>query len=128
MPQHARPKDRSMRSNFAVETQTIGRATTLALIGELDLLSSPALEQALDAVAELDADLIIVDLRELDFMDSTGLHVIVEAQHRTRESGQSFALIRGGEQVQRLFDLTGLADALTIVDSPDELLEARGAP
>ena len=116
-----------MPSNFAVETHTSWRATTLALSGELDLLSSPELQRALDAVAESDADLIIVDLRDLEFMDSTGLHAILQGQQRVQELGRRFALIRGGEPVQRLFALTGVADGFTIVDSPDELLEAHGA-
>ena len=115
-----------MKSDFAVYTHTAGRATTLALTGELDLLSSPALEQELDAVTESEAELIIVDLRELEFMDSTGLHVLVHAQQRMQDLGRSLALIRGGEAVQRLFDLTGVSDGLTIVDSPDDLFEAQG--
>ena len=117
-----------MNSDFAVSTQTAGRAITLALRGELDLLSSPVLERALDDAAGSDVELIVVDLRELEFMDSTGLHVVVQAQQRTCDGGRRFALIRGPEVVQRLFDLTGVADGLTIVDSPDELFEAHGAP
>jgi anti-sigma B factor antagonist len=117
-----------MKRNLAVHTHTVSRATTLALSGELDLLSSPALQSAVDAVAASDAELMIIDLRELEFMDSSGLHVIVQAQHRMHELGRRFALIRGPEPVQRLFNLTGVADALTVIDSPDELLEAHGAP
>lgn len=117
-----------MKSNFAVHTHAVSRATTLALSGELDLLSSPVLQRAVDAAAGSDVELIIVDLRQLEFMDSTGLHVIVQAQHRMHENGRRFVLIRGPEVVQRLFDLTGVADALTVIDSPDELLEAHGAP
>ena len=117
-----------MKSDFAVDTHTTGRTTTLALSGELDLLSSPALMDTLDAVAQSDADLIIVDLREVEFMDSTGLHVLVQAQARMQDLGRRFALIRGAEHVQRLFELTGVTDGLTIVDSPETLLEAHGAP
>jgi anti-sigma B factor antagonist len=117
-----------VQSIFAVETQTTGRATTLALNGELDLLSSPRLAQALDEVTRSDSELIIIDLRPLEFMDSTGLHLLIQAQQQAVDAGRRFALIRGGDQVQRLFDLTGVADGLTIVDSPDELLEAHGRP
>ena len=116
-----------MQSDFRVEMHTTGRATTLALIGELDLVSSPALGRTMDQLARSDADLIVVDLRGLEFMDSTGLHLLVQAQQQAHDSGRRFALIRGAEQVQRLFDLTGLADALTIVDSPDELFEVDQA-
>jgi anti-sigma B factor antagonist len=117
-----------MQSNFAVQTHITGRAVRLALSGELDLVSTPALERAMDEVAGPDIELILVDLREVKFMDSTGLHLLLRAQQRAHDSGRRFALVRGGDQVQRLFDLTGVAESLTIVDSPEELVEARGAP
>jgi anti-sigma B factor antagonist len=117
-----------MQSDFRVETYTTGRATLLALNGELDLLSAPALERSMDELARSDGDLIVVDLRGLDFMDSTGLHVLVRAQQDAHESGRRFALIRGRDQVQRLFDLTGVNDGFTIVDAPEELFEVDQAP
>ncbi|MBV9940966.1 MAG: hypothetical protein JO262_02465, partial [Solirubrobacterales bacterium] len=55
-------------------------------------------------------------------------HLLVQAQQKAHESGRRFALIKGGEQVQRLFDLTGVTENLTIVDSPEELLEVDQAP
>jgi len=85
------------------------------------LLGDPALHLA-------GAELIIVDLRGLEFMDSTGLHRLVAAQQRMLQAGRRFGLVRGGEQVQRLFDLTGLAELLTMADTPDELLEVDQAP
>jgi anti-anti-sigma factor len=60
-------------------------------------------------------------------MDSTGLHLLVQAQQQAQEAGRRFALIRGAEPVQRLFDLTGVAEGLTIVDSPHELFEVDSA-
>lgn len=117
-----------MQSDFQVDTQTTGRTITLALHGELDLVSSPMLEAAFERAYEHEFELIIVDLRGLEFMDSTGLHRLVAGQQRAGQSGRRFALVRGGEQVQRLFDLTGIAEVLTIVDSPDELLEVDQTP
>jgi anti-sigma B factor antagonist len=117
-----------MQSNFHVETHITGRVTTLVVSGELDLLSSPALDRAMTGLARADAELIIVDLRALEFMDSTGLHRLLQAQQAAHDAGLRFALIRGREEVQRLFDLTGVADGLTIVGSPDELLEVDQAP
>lgn len=112
-----------MESNFLVETQFGDRATLLSVSGELDLVSSPALEEALDRLSGLGQELVMLDLRPLEFMDSTGLHVLVKAQQRAHDAGQRFALIRGGEQVQRLLNLTGVAEQIKIVDSPEELLE-----
>ena len=117
-----------MQRNFAVHTHTTESAITLALSGELDLVASPALERAMEAQAQSDAQLVVVDLRQLDFMDSTGLHTVLRIQQAAQDAGRRFALIRGPDQVQRLFELTGLTETLTIVDSPEQLLEGWAPP
>jgi anti-sigma B factor antagonist len=86
------------------------------------------LERALASLLDSDAELMIVDLRGLEFMDSTGLHVLIQAHQRLHDTGRRLALVRAREQVQRLFDLTGVSDTLTIVDSPEELVEVDPAP
>ena len=116
-----------LQSDFRVETHTTGRVTTLTVGGELDLLSSPALEQELERAHASDCDVILIDLRELEFMDSTGLHVLVKAHQREHDSGRSLVLTKGGEQVQRLLDLTGVAELIKIVDSPAQLVQADRA-
>jgi anti-anti-sigma factor len=68
------------------------------------------------------AEVVVVDLRQLDFMDSTGLSVLVRAHQRATENGKRFGVVRGPQQVQRLLSLTGVADRLTLADSPEELL------
>lgn len=93
--------------------------------GELDLASSPALEQELEQGPGSDAPVVIVDLRKLEFMDSTGLSVLVRAHQRAAETDRRFGLVKGPPQVQRLLDLTGVAERLTIVDSPEELLDSE---
>lgn len=117
-----------MESNFAVHTHTTERTVRLALSGELDIVSTPVLEKTLAELSTSDAELVVVDLRGLQFMDSTGLHLLIQAQQQAHDLGRRFALVRGPDQVQRLFDLTGLTETLTIVGSPDELLEVERAP
>jgi anti-sigma B factor antagonist len=117
-----------MQSNFAVQTHSTGRAVTFALSGELDLVSSPIFERASEEQARADVELVVVDLRELNFMDSTGLHTLLRVHRATHDLGRRFALVRGPDQVQRLFDLTGLTETLTIVESPEQLLEVPDAP
>ena len=116
-----------MQSDFRVETHTTGRVTTLTLSGELDLLSSPALEQELEHANASDCDVILLDLRGLEFMDSTGLHVLVKAHQQAQDAGRNLVLTRGGDQVQRLLDLTGVAEQMRIVDSPAQVLESYRA-
>ena len=111
-----------MQSHFRVEVRNHGRAAVIAVSGELDLASSPALQEELDRLASSDAELLIIDLRELDFMDSTGLSVLVRAHQRAEEQGRRLAMVKGPQQVQRLLSLTGVGDRLTLVDAPEELL------
>ncbi|HEY1523725.1 MAG TPA: STAS domain-containing protein [Solirubrobacteraceae bacterium] len=110
-----------MQSNFEVELRDGDQVAVIGVSGELDLASSPGLEQELDRYMSSGTGLVIVDLRRLEFMDSTGLSVLVRAHQRAVEAGQRFAVVRGPQQVQRLLTLTGVADRLTLVDSPDEL-------
>ena len=111
-----------MQSHFRVEIHSEGRSAVVELTGELDLASSAALEEELIRVIESDVDQVIVDLRQLEFMDSTGLSTLVKAHHRAQESGRRFALVRGTQQVQRLLSLTGVAERLELADAPEELL------
>ena len=110
-----------MQSEFRVDVTTHNGAVVLAVQGELDLASSAALEEELDRVRER-GELVILDLRELDFMDSTGLSVLVKAHQRAEETGGRFGLVRGRPQVQRLLTLTGVASRIEMADSPEELI------
>lgn len=83
--------------------------------GELDLVSAPQLRQTLHE-AVTNERLIAVDLRGLTFMDSTGIHAILEADSGARRRGARLVLIRGSAQIGRLFELVGITDRLEIVD------------
>ena len=99
---------------------------SMPLAGPVEAAGLTARE--LEKAYALDADWILLDFRRLAFMDSTGLHLLVKAQQRAEEAGRRLALTRGGEQVQRLLDLTGVADLVRIVESPEQLLETDRAP
>jgi anti-sigma B factor antagonist len=111
-----------VHSDFAVEVRTEDRATVLAVRGELDLASSTALEQALEQAQTAQPELVVLDLTELEFMDSTGLSVLVKANQRAHDAGKRFALVKGSPQVQRLLTLTGVTDRITVAETPEELL------
>lgn len=114
----------SVNSEFSVEERNEGSAWVLAASGELDLRTSPELEESLDRVWAAGAELVILDLRQIEFMDSTGLRVLLSAHQRAQETGRRFALVRGADQVERVLTLTGVRDLLTVVDAPEELLAA----
>ena len=113
-----------MNSDFSVEVQELGGATVLVVTGELDLRTSPELEERLSRAFDAGAELVILDLRQIEFMDSTGLRVLLSAHQRAHETGRRFALVRGADQVERVLTLTGVRDLLTVVDAPEELLPA----
>lgn len=119
--------DGAVSSDFSVVERNHGDAVVLAVKGELDLRTSPQLEQKLDGALAAGAELVILDLREIEFMDSTGLRALIIAHRRAQETGKRFALVRGAEQVERVLSLTGISELLTVVDAPDELLAAGDA-
>ena len=90
--------------------------------GELDVASSQVLERELAKLDE--APLVVVDLRGLTFIDSTGLGVLVRAHQLAQEHGRRFGLVRGNGQVSRLLSLTGLDAELLVGDSADQLMNA----
>jgi anti-anti-sigma factor len=94
----------------------------LVLRGELDLSTVRVVEAEL-VRAEDAHRLIALDLRDLDFMDSTGLHMLTEADARARESGGRLLLVQGSPQVRRLFALTRLGEHLEVVDEPPLLAD-----
>jgi len=112
----------SVHSQFQAEVHSEGSASVVAVSGELDLASGPEFERVLERAAGSSAELLVIDMRRLDFMDSTGLSIIVRTHQRLAEQGRSLGLVKGSAQVQRLFDLTGVAERLLLVDVPEELL------
>ena len=88
-------------------------AAWVHVAGALDLATSPQLERTLD---EAPARLVVLDLRDLGFMDSAGVHTIIEASVRAREDGRRLILLRGTPNVDRVFALTGSTDELEIGD------------
>jgi anti-sigma B factor antagonist len=117
-----------VNTDFSVEEHNHGGASVLAVTGELDLDTSPELESRLTRAFDAGAELVILDLRGVEFMDSTGLRVLLSAHQRAHESGRRFALVRGADQVERVLTLTGVRDLLTVVDAPEELLTAGEQP
>jgi anti-anti-sigma factor len=106
---------------LSFETTVTGDSAVVALQGELDVSGSALLEQELERVAT-DHDLkgIVLDLSGLDFMDSTGLRLVVLADGRARSEGRDFALVRGVPDVQRVFAITRMEERLEWVDGPGE--------
>jgi anti-sigma B factor antagonist len=93
----------------------------LRLVGELDLAGAPLLQSEIDSDEVGGAAAVVLDLRELRFIDSTGLRVIFSAHARSLERGQQFAVTNGSEQVRRLLSITRVGEHVRIVDSPEDI-------
>jgi anti-sigma B factor antagonist len=94
----------------------------LGLHGELDLLGAPLLEKEIESAEVGGKAIVVLDLHDLQFVDSAGLRVILAANESARSQGRELALTRGSDQVQRLFTVAGVSEHLRIIASPDELL------
>jgi anti-sigma B factor antagonist len=89
-------------------------AAWVHVVGELDVATAPLLEHTLRR-AEIWPRLVL-DLRELAFMDCGGMSVIIRAGNRATERGRRLVLVRGPAHVDRVLTLTGASDVLEVVD------------
>lgn len=115
-----------MQSHFRVEAHSQGQAYVLAVSGELDLAAASSLEGELNQALESGSQVIVIDLQNLEFIDSTGLSVLVRAHQRAQESNLQLGLVNPGAQVERLLSLTGLAERLALQQSAQDQLSQSG--
>jgi anti-anti-sigma factor len=110
---------------FDVTTEDRGATVHVRLSGELDISTAPKVEDELARVEPNRPDLIVLDLRNLAFMDSTGLRLLIAADARARQQGRRLTIVKGPEPVQRVLRITRLEERLEIVDEvPSDSAEA----
>jgi anti-anti-sigma factor len=104
------------------ETTRNGTVAVIAATGELDLSGAALLEAELERL-EADPELgtLVLDLRGLEFMDSSGLRLVVLADMRAREAGRRFALVKGVDTVHRVFEITRMSERLDFIEDPAEV-------
>src|SRR4051795_12905931 len=108
---------------FGLTIEELGSGgVRIALRGELDLAHAYAFDEELRRVEETRPPCIVLDLRELTFMDSCGLARVLAARRRARRAGHRLLLVRGPAAVQRLFALSAVDEAFEMVsDVPSAL-------
>jgi anti-sigma B factor antagonist len=94
----------------------------VVLAGELDMASAEVLQGVLEGGEVQGGAMLVLDLQQLQFIDSTGLRSILTAFERCKERGQEFAITPGSQQVQRLLRITGVAEHLPTIAAPDEVV------
>lgn len=108
------PRTESLDIPLRIDAIERDGSLVLILEGELDITTSPRLDEALVRARDTDLAGIVVDLLGVSFIDSTGLHVLIN--HAVAEqSGPSIRLTKGSPQVQRVFQLSGALDYLPFV-------------
>ena len=95
------------------------QSAVVSLYGELDLATVPEVHALLGSLAGTTSRLML-DLRGLDFMDSSGLRLVYELARHAKEQGVEFAVVRGGRQIQEVFAMTGLDRSVELVDAPPD--------
>jgi anti-anti-sigma factor len=110
------PPDAAAPGHLKIQRTTDAKGVVLALTGELDLASVPDAERELLELQGIHPGRVLIDLRGLEFMDSTGLALMIRAQQSAQANGHELSLRRGPGQVHRLFELTQLVDQFTFED------------
>jgi len=112
---------------FRVEIRTEPDRAVVRLVGELDLVGAPLLASELERTETDRPPLLVLDVSELDFLDSAGLRVILAANARARERGAELVLTPSRPQLQRLLTIAGVEEHLRVVSSA-EAIQPRPGP
>jgi anti-sigma B factor antagonist len=99
---------------FSVRIEPHGEATVVVPTGELDLATAPALEAALARAFEsAGAERVVLDLRELEFIDSSGLRTLLTARKQAEDAGAGFSLVAGHRGLERTLEIAGVHGVFT---------------
>jgi anti-anti-sigma factor len=109
--------------SFDVRTVQVECAHVVSPAGELDLYSVAGARDALAARPD-NCPVVVLDLRELTFFDTSGMRLVLETAQALGPRGVRLAIVRGGPEVQRLFALARMDDRLPFFDSLEEALAA----
>lgn len=112
-----KPSATVMPPTFSIEIKPQRGTVEVSPVGELDLATTPQLKSKLEALIDVGCARIVIDLRRVEFLDSSALHALVSAQTCAERDGWHLAIIPGRRAVQRVFELTGTVDHLPFIGS-----------
>jgi anti-sigma B factor antagonist len=105
---------------FSIKAERQGDAVLVSARGDLDLAATEPAERELQIAEGESPSLIVIDLAGVDFIDSSGLRVLLMAAERAGEAGRRFVVARAGGQVSKVIEMTGSDELLELVtDLPD---------
>jgi anti-sigma B factor antagonist len=102
---------------LALSARSVADRTVLEVGGEIDVYTAPALRERIVALVDGGTTMLIVDLTHVEFLDSTGLGVLVGALKRLRSVGGEFSVVCDQERLLKIFRITGLDRVFTIYGS-----------
>jgi anti-sigma B factor antagonist len=102
-----------------VTVQQLDDARLIRAVGELDMSSTPTLRHELEA-ARHQSVTALLDMSDVTFIDSTGLHLLLEASRSTGRADWSFFIVRPSTAVERLIEISGTRDRLALVEPAAE--------
>jgi anti-sigma B factor antagonist len=114
----------STHESIGIETwpSDDGQQHVFVLRGSLDLATAPTVRAALLEAAQTDHELLIIDLTQLEFLDSTGLGALIGCSKRARETGGEVRMVVGEGQILRLLRITGLMNVFAVYPTLDAAL------
>ncbi len=104
-------------TDFEVSHSDEAGVPHLTVRGEVDVATSPALQRSLAELVERRPELVVADLTEVSFIDSTGLGVLVDAVQSIRAGGGDLRLVVTQPQIIKLLELTGLDEVFSVASS-----------
>jgi anti-sigma B factor antagonist len=109
---------------LSVSHQSVAGYPVLEVRGEVDVYSAPAFKEAITSLLGPDSPVVMVDLCVLDFLDSTGLGVLVAARTAAADAGGQLPVICDRERILKLFRITGLDGVFDIYPTVDDAVQA----
>jgi anti-sigma B factor antagonist len=117
-------KEATATVELQVRTTRSNDVCVVTAAGEVDVYTSPTLKQALLEAAEGGCGVLVVDMDEVGFIDSSGLGVLVGALRRSKEAGGELRISGGSDSVVKIFRITGLDKVFPMYPTLDEAREA----
>jgi anti-sigma B factor antagonist len=112
---------------FSVAQQSVGGYPVVAVRGEIDVYSAPALKDALTALLTPETSAVVVDLTEVGFLDSTGLGALVAARTSATDADVRLPIVSDRDRILKLFRITGLDGVFEIFPTVDAAVAALSA-
>ena len=111
--------------NFKMDTHTLEEELpVIELEGEVDVYTAPQLKHQMISILEGGANELVVDLTNVEYLDSTALGVLIGGLKRMRERDGNMVLVCPSPRIRRVFEITGLDKIFDMSNSEEEALEA----